>query len=59
MADISMCIKEDCPSFKGCYRAQATPNPYRQSYALFDNKSEDFCDMFIPYKNLGEENGRQ
>jgi len=36
MPDITMCMTEDCPLFKECYRAQAVPNPYRQSYAKFE-----------------------
>jgi len=48
MADIAMCEKSDCPSFKECYRAQAKPNEYRQSYMDFDNAGEICCDDYIP-----------
>ena len=47
MAGIAMCTKEDCPSFNQCYRAQATPNIYMQSYMAFDNKGKDKCIDFI------------
>ncbi len=30
--DITMCGGEDCPLKKKCYRCQAIPTPYRQSY---------------------------
>lgn len=48
MADIAMCTKSDCPSFGECYRAQAKPNEYRQSYMDFDNAGESCCDDYIP-----------
>lgn len=50
MADISMCVKSDCPSFIQCYRAQAIPNEFRQSYMSFDNNGESCCDDYIPVK---------
>jgi hypothetical protein len=48
MPDISMCQKQDCPSFHKCYRAQAIPNPYRQAYMEFDNKGGTQCADYIP-----------
>jgi hypothetical protein len=36
MPDISMCMNETCPLRKGCYRFTATPDEYRQSYAMFE-----------------------
>jgi hypothetical protein len=48
MADIAMCKNIICPSFKKCYRAQATPNPYRQGYMLFDYGDKDKCDEYRP-----------
>jgi hypothetical protein len=40
MADISKCFGKNCPKKKTCYRYTAEANPYRQSYAAFDNNSE-------------------
>jgi hypothetical protein len=36
MPDISMCMNRQCPRRGHCYRYLAPPNPYRQSYAKFD-----------------------
>ena len=47
MADISMCSKNDCPSFEKCYRAQATANEW-QAYGMFDNAGESCCDDYVP-----------
>lgn len=47
MPDISMCKKQDCPSFAQCYRAQAAPNE-PQVYNDFDNQGESCCDDYIP-----------
>lgn len=44
MVDIAMCRTETCPHFKQCYRAQAEPNEYRQSYADFDVDEHDCFD---------------
>jgi len=55
MADISMCSKSDCPSFENCYRAQAAPNQYRQSYMAFDNNGAEKCDDFIAVKNYSND----
>jgi len=35
MADITMCVVEKCPKAHNCYRKNAIPNKYRQSYADF------------------------
>lgn len=32
MVDMTMCTYEKCPKSKKCYRFNAKPNPYRQSY---------------------------
>jgi len=50
MADIAMCLKDDCPSFKECYRAQAEPNGPHQTFQAFDNHGESCCDDYIPIK---------
>ena len=35
MADIAMCLNEECKHKKLCYRHEATPTPRRQSYMSF------------------------
>lgn len=50
MPDITMCSNEKCADFKKCYRAQAKPNPYRQSYAEFKPEIRfggQVCENFI------------
>ena len=51
MADITMCINTECPKSNSCYRVQAKPDDYLQSYSNFEycNKSSDFED-YIPIK---------
>jgi hypothetical protein len=49
MPDISMCSSKECPMFKQCYRAQATPGPYRQAYSYFYKEGKK-CDYFIPMR---------
>jgi hypothetical protein len=47
MPDISLCENNTCPSRKSCYRYTATPNPYRQTYGLFDvEKGKDKCSSY-------------
>jgi len=45
MPDISMCDNKKCERNKKCYRFMAIPNPFRQSYANFDEKN---CEYFMP-----------
>lgn len=48
MPDITMCLSESCPYKNKCYRAQANPNPYYQSYSNFEyvcNKESGFEDF--------------
>lgn len=48
MADITMCINDECPMRDQCYRAQATPNEHRQSVAYFEpNALTNRCDWII------------
>jgi hypothetical protein len=47
MADIAMCQNDDCPSAKQCYRHEATPNPWRQSYMEFKPDASGKCKHFI------------
>ena len=45
MPDITMCNNDTCPLRKDCYRHEAEPNPYRQSYTMFkylDWRGDDF-----------------
>ncbi len=35
MPDLTLCVTEECPKRGNCYRAQATPDPLRQSWARF------------------------
>ncbi len=48
MPDIAMCTNEKCPFFNDCYRAQAKPDPYRQSYMNFEPDSRGVCASFWP-----------
>jgi len=50
MSDITMCVNKLCPLFDECYRAQAEPNPYWQSYAMFNYDGTLKCDMYITLK---------
>lgn len=34
MSDITMCEGTGCPMRESCYRYNAEPNPYRQSYFM-------------------------
>lgn len=54
MPDISMCNDYSCPDFDRCYRAQAKPNPYRQSYFMESPRKMDGCDYFDPVETDGE-----
>ena len=48
MPDISLCENNTCPSRKSCYRYTAEPNPYRQTYSLFEVKDgSDKCESYI------------
>ena len=49
VADIAMCKKADCPSFKECYRAQEITND-NGKHEEFDNDGESCCDDYIPIK---------
>jgi hypothetical protein len=47
MPDISMCNKEDCPSYTSCYRAQAIPSEYQQDFFPYDNEGAEYCEHYI------------
>lgn len=55
MPDITMCTDRMCPMYRRCYRAQAIPNPYRQSY-FANRKWDNGCEHYIPMteKEIGE-----
>jgi len=44
-----MCDNKQCPQFQSCYRAQAKPDEYAQSYAEF-KFDMGFCDYYWPIK---------
>lgn len=48
MADITMCQDKMCPLYTKCYRAQAIPNPYRQSYFYPVRKWNYGCNDYVP-----------
>lgn len=51
MPDISMCASRTCSQRTSCYRNEASgtvPNPYRQSFVLFDEGPA--CPDFWPIK---------
>ena len=47
MADISKCFGKGCSRKATCYRFTAKANPYRQSYAAFDEASST-CEYYWP-----------
>lgn len=52
MADITMCLNKECPKIDKCYRANATPNPFWQSWSKFENcNSKTGYDDFILTKD--------
>lgn len=55
MPDIAMCLNDDCPSCKVCYRYMAEPNPWRQSYMQFEPTEDGICDAFISLSPAAKE----
>ena len=47
MPDISMCANDECPMAKKCYRHEAKPNEYLQSWTHFKPTSDTRCDHFM------------
>lgn len=48
MPDISMCNNSKCRKFKECYRAQAKPNEFWQSYDAFkEDTDKELCLGFM------------
>ena len=54
MPDISMCDDYSCPDFERCYRAQAKPSEYRQSYFSGSPRSMDGCQYLWPLEETNE-----
>ena len=56
MADIAMCVNDQCPSAKQCYRHEAPVNPHWQCYnELFKpDEGAQQCGWFIPIAAKGE-----
>lgn len=51
--DITMCSNTTCPLKKNCYRSQAIPNKYRQSYSFIEPVTTEgltTCSMQIQIK---------
>lgn len=46
MADITMCGNKDCTLKETCYRFTAIANPYRQSYAGYQQGEDGKCDDY-------------
>ncbi len=46
MPDITMCQGNDCPIKHKCYRHEAKPSEYRQSYFSEVPYESDDCDYF-------------
>jgi len=47
MVDMALCENDECPSRHHCYRYMVEPNPWRQSYALFEPDASGKCEAFI------------
>ena len=58
MADISMCNDFSCPKFDKCYRAQAKPSEYRQSYFMDSPRDVNGCRYFWPLEETNENSSR-
>lgn len=41
MPDIAMCTNDECPKAKECFRHEAVPHPYWQSYMAFDLEKDN------------------
>lgn len=50
-----MCNNMSCPLFNICYRAQAEPNPHRQSYGMFTFEQGAGCAHFWSTGNTRKE----
>ena len=50
MADITMCKDAECPKRETCYRYQAEPNPYWQSYFRNTPRTGTECEFYYEQK---------
>lgn len=53
MADITMCLDDQCPAREGCYRYKATSQPHYQAYSEFNRDAKDHCDQIWKMKQPG------
>lgn len=58
MADITMCAGGHCPMKMDCYRHQAPPNNYWQTYFSHIPIVDGKCDYFSPLKETKSDNLR-
>lgn len=54
MADITMCEDKECSKAKECYRFNAVPNKWRQSYFIKTPRQGDKCKEFVPNTESGK-----
>jgi len=47
MVGMTMCTNNACPKFKECYRAQAEPTPFWQSWCQFEYDEDGECEYFV------------
>ena len=50
MADITLCLSETCPQRRQCFRHEAPPKRFGQSYHAFTQSKGDECEWFVPLK---------
>ena len=54
--DITLCNNPLCPKSQLCFRSNAIPNQFWQSYAMFNfNHLTNSCDEYIPIADLNDE----
>jgi hypothetical protein len=53
MPDIAMCVNDSCILNCDCYRYQATPSQFRQSYGTFQ-PINDKCDAYLKIRQPKE-----
>lgn len=56
IADITMCLTENCPLADKCYRKTATPSTYQsfQYFKLYLDKEKETCEMFYPINKTND-----
>ena len=48
MPDISLCLNDECPFRKTCYRHEADPNEFYQSYHPYAPGVDGICEDYLP-----------